>query len=248
MTQLQEVGESTPKASAISPKSAFTKRPSAAISELEPLAEVEGEGDGGLSEDPDAPEKGMPRLTGVIEQYSSLFRSGLAVVMLCPTFWLWNHMWVPLIKPPTTCCGRCGLSYGVSLFPAPHLGADSVGCDFARALTRSADVRSKGGEEGPHEDFASGTATPEYSASEAGSDSAPRERHECVICGITTTSAAHLEVKIPFQLDSLDRIVLMYRSRVGLAALFWHDALICSGCTSCGLCHGLSAHRAMLLA
>ena len=54
--------------------------------------------------------------------------------------------------------------------------------------------RAKGGEERHHEDTASGTATPEYSASEAGSDSAPRERHECVICGITTTSAAHLEV------------------------------------------------------
>ena len=63
---LQEVGESTPKASAISPNSAFTKRPSAAISELEPLAEVEGEGDGGLSEDPDAPEKGMPLLTSPV--------------------------------------------------------------------------------------------------------------------------------------------------------------------------------------
>ncbi len=56
---VQEVGESTPKANAISPNSAFTKRHSAAISELEPLAEVEGEGDGGLSEDTDAPEKGM---------------------------------------------------------------------------------------------------------------------------------------------------------------------------------------------
>ena len=61
--RVQEVGESTPKASAISPNSAFGRRPSAAISELEPLAEVEGEGDAGLSEDPDAPEKGMPPLT-----------------------------------------------------------------------------------------------------------------------------------------------------------------------------------------
>ncbi len=56
---LQEVGEITPKANATSPNSAFSKRPSAAISELEPLAEVDGEGEGGLSEDPDAPEKGM---------------------------------------------------------------------------------------------------------------------------------------------------------------------------------------------
>jgi len=63
-------------------------------------------------------------------------------------------------------------------------------------LLCSADLekRAKGGEERHHEDSASGTATPEYSASEAGSESAPRERHECVICGITTTSAAHLEV------------------------------------------------------
>ncbi|CAL5220929.1 g3027 [Coccomyxa viridis] len=117
LEQMQEVGESTPKASAIPPSSAFTRRPSAAISELAPLAEVEGEGDGGLSEDPDAPEKDIEK-------------------------------------------------------------------------------RKKGGEESPHEDSASGTATPEYSASEAGSDSAPRERHECVICGITTTSAAHLEAHL----------------------------------------------------
>ena len=54
--------------------------------------------------------------------------------------------------------------------------------------------RGLGGEERSHEGSASGTSTPEYSDSEAGSDSAPRERHECAICGITTTSAAHLEV------------------------------------------------------
>ena len=28
----------------------------------------------------------------------------------------------------------------------------------------------------------------------AGEEGTPRERHECVVCGITTTSAAHLEV------------------------------------------------------
>ena len=27
--------------------------------------------------------------------------------------------------------------------------------------------------------------------------SGPRERHQCVVCGITTTSAAHLEVRTP---------------------------------------------------
>ena len=55
---MQEVGESTPKAGAASPSTTFARRPSAAMSELEPLAEVEGEGEGGASEDPDAPEKG----------------------------------------------------------------------------------------------------------------------------------------------------------------------------------------------
>ena len=82
---VQEVGESTPKASAISPNSAFTRRPSAAISELEPLAEVEGEGDGGLSEDPDAPEKGVPRsaLQCVKQEYTrDLARNSLS----CGTF------------------------------------------------------------------------------------------------------------------------------------------------------------------
>lgn len=59
---VQEVGESTPKASASSPNAAFTKRHSAAISELEPLAEEEeDEAEGITSEDPDAPEKGMPQ-------------------------------------------------------------------------------------------------------------------------------------------------------------------------------------------
>ena len=87
LMQLQEVGESTPKASAISPTTAFTKRPSASISELEPLAEVEGEGDGGLSEDPDAPEKGTPCFTGVIEQESFpvLVRRGCHVAPNLPT-------------------------------------------------------------------------------------------------------------------------------------------------------------------
>ena len=61
---MQEVGESTPKAGAASPSTTFARRPSAAMSELEPLAEVEGEGEGGASEDPDAPEKGaLPALT-----------------------------------------------------------------------------------------------------------------------------------------------------------------------------------------
>ena len=61
---VQEVGESTPKAGAASPNTTFARRPSAAMSELEPLAEVEGEGEGGASEDPDAPEKGaLPALT-----------------------------------------------------------------------------------------------------------------------------------------------------------------------------------------
>ncbi len=55
----QEVGEATPKANMASPSAAFTKRSSAAISELEPLAEVDGEGEAGnASEDPDAPDKG----------------------------------------------------------------------------------------------------------------------------------------------------------------------------------------------
>ena len=117
-----------------------------------------------------------------------------------PTFLPWSDMWVLVIKTPTLWCGRYGLPYEVSLFPAPHHAESARGLTLARALTGSADVekRRKGAEEGPHEDSASGTATPEYSASETGSDSAPRERHECVICGITTTSAAHLEVNTPF--------------------------------------------------
>ena len=66
---VQEVGESTPKASAASPSSTFARRPSAAMSELEPLAEVEGEGEGGVSEDPDAPVKGtLPALTCKVPQ------------------------------------------------------------------------------------------------------------------------------------------------------------------------------------
>ena len=60
---LQEVGECTPKANAASPNGAFTKRSSAAISDLEPLAEVDGEGEAGnASEDPDAPDKGARQL------------------------------------------------------------------------------------------------------------------------------------------------------------------------------------------
>lgn len=60
--RLQEVGECTPKANAASPNGAFTKRSSAAISELEPLAEVDGEGEA-ASEDPDAPDKGARQLS-----------------------------------------------------------------------------------------------------------------------------------------------------------------------------------------
>ena len=78
-------------------------------------------------------------------------------------------------------------------------------------LHPSADLekRKKAGEDISREESASGTATPEYSASDAGSDSAPRERHECVICGITTTSAAHLEVIVLFSLTSSGTVLLM---------------------------------------
>ena len=75
--------------------------------------------------------------------------------------------------------------------------------------------RGPGAEEKSHEDSASGTSTPVYSASEAGSDLAPRERHECEICGITTTSAAHLEVNSQLYMcaaekDRYDRLMIGY--------------------------------------
>lgn len=81
---MQEVGESTPKAGAASPSSTFARRPSAAMSELEPLAEVEGEGEGGASEDPDAPQKGGSSASHAVSPCMQRTQMGRAVSYLIP--------------------------------------------------------------------------------------------------------------------------------------------------------------------
>ena len=119
--RVQEVGESTPKASAIPPSSAFTRRPSAAISELAPLAEVEGEGDGGLSEDPDAPEKGMLRPNGDVmklDPFSSQVAHSHHVV---GHPYLHLSMWDSESGCPCEEVWPVLPKHRVGLVPAPHL-------------------------------------------------------------------------------------------------------------------------------